>query len=239
MASLRILPIPTALQPAAATLANVTLLPNVITTCFILPMPFNPNATPTTTTPALLSTGGSRTCKRLYPKTSTTTKDLLRCKRRIDFAGLSYTLPKPKTESVARRNERERNRVRLVNQSFSRLRDHVPEAIRQKKSSKVDTLKSAVDYIRCLQQMLDDSDAVNAAFGNTATSPAPLQQPDMRQLSSGYSSDCSGSSPGSSPGHTPGHTSSHSGYTTDSSVNSVDSLSAEDVDLLDFASWFQ
>ena len=239
MASLRILPVPTALQPthAAATLANVTLLPNVITTCFILPMPFNPSGTPTTT-PALISSGGSRTCKRLYPKTSTTTKDLLRCKRRIDFAGLSYTLPKPKTESVARRNERERNRVRLVNQSFSRLRDHVPETIRQKKSSKVDTLKSAVDYIRCLQQMLDDSDAVNAAFGNTVSTTMPLQ-PDLHQLSSGYSSDCSGSSPGSSPGHTPGHASSHSGYTTDSSVNSVESLSAEDVDLLDFASWFQ
>ena len=232
MTSLRILPAPTTLE-AGATPAKVTILPNLITTCYILPMQFNSNATPSATPAA------GRTCKRLCPKSSTT-KDLLRCKRRIDFAGLGYSLPKPKTESVTRRNERERNRVRLVNQSFARLRDHVPEAIRKKKSSKVDTLKSAVDYIRSLQQLLDDSDAVNAAFGPGAASVSTLQ-PDLRRFSSGsgYSSDCSGPSPGSSPGHTPGHTSSHSGYSTDCSVTSVDSLSAEDVDLLDFASWFQ
>ncbi|KAK2173319.1 hypothetical protein NP493_884g02001 [Ridgeia piscesae] len=234
MSSVRILPAPTFPRAdyLAATPGKVTILPNVITTCIILPMPFNANATPSVT-PATTT----RTCKRLCPKSSAT-KELVRCKRRIDFAGLGYSLPKPKTESVSRRNERERNRVRLVNQSFARLRDHVPEAIRKKKSSKVDTLKSAVDYIQCLQQLLDDSDAVNAAFG-TSTTAAITLQPDLRRLSSGYSSDCSGPSPGSSPGHTPFHTPSHSGYSTDSSVNSVDSLRAEDVDLLDFASWFQ
>ncbi|EEC12616.1 conserved hypothetical protein, partial [Ixodes scapularis] len=59
------------------------------------------------------------------------------------------------TQAVARRNERERNRVRLVNMGFAALRQHVPNFTQNKKMSKVDTLRSAVDYIKSLQDLLD------------------------------------------------------------------------------------
>ncbi|CAB3382767.1 Hypothetical predicted protein [Cloeon dipterum] len=58
------------------------------------------------------------------------------------------------TISVARRNARERNRVKQVNNGFSNLRQHIPFTARNKKMSKVETLKCAVDYIRNMQIML-------------------------------------------------------------------------------------
>ena len=60
--------------------------------------------------------------------------------------------------SGARRNERERNRVRLVNAGFDRLRDHVPQGRRNRKLSKVDTLRAAVEYIGHLQAILHHAD---------------------------------------------------------------------------------
>lgn len=56
--------------------------------------------------------------------------------------------------SVARRNERERNRVKMVNMGFATLRQHVPNGAKNKKMSKVETLRSAVEYIRQLQRLL-------------------------------------------------------------------------------------
>ncbi|KAI2808352.1 protein dimerization [Blomia tropicalis] len=56
--------------------------------------------------------------------------------------------------SVARRNERERNRVKMVNMGFATLRQHVPNGVKNKKMSKVETLRSAVEYIRQLQRLL-------------------------------------------------------------------------------------
>lgn len=56
--------------------------------------------------------------------------------------------------SVARRNERERNRVKMVNMGFATLRQHVPNGTKNKKMSKVETLRSAVEYIRQLQKLL-------------------------------------------------------------------------------------
>ena len=64
--------------------------------------------------------------------------------------------------SGARRNERERNRVRQVNAGFDRLRDHVPQGRRNRKLSKVDTLRAAVEYIGHLQEILG-----HRADGNT------------------------------------------------------------------------
>lgn len=61
--------------------------------------------------------------------------------------------------SGARRNERERNRVRQVNAGFDRLRDHVPQGRRNRKLSKVDTLRAAVEYIAHLQAILGRSDS--------------------------------------------------------------------------------
>ncbi|KAK2158788.1 hypothetical protein LSH36_164g09010 [Paralvinella palmiformis] len=61
------------------------------------------------------------------------------------------------TPSVTKRNERERNRVKQVNLGFERLRQHVPSSESNKKMSKVDTLRAAVDYISQLQTMLEAS----------------------------------------------------------------------------------
>ena len=64
--------------------------------------------------------------------------------------------------SMGRRNARERNRVKQVNNSFTTLRQHIPGAAKAKKISKVETLKQAVDYIRGLQELLEEHDAMIA-----------------------------------------------------------------------------
>ncbi|XP_019764683.2 achaete-scute complex protein T3-like [Dendroctonus ponderosae] len=66
--------------------------------------------------------------------------------------------------AVARRNARERNRVKQVNNGFANLRQHIPSFIAQafesntgrgnKKLSKVETLRMAVEYIRSLEEIL-------------------------------------------------------------------------------------
>lgn len=70
--------------------------------------------------------------------------------------------------SVQRRNARERNRVKQVNNGFANLRQHIPSDVitaltnggrgASKKLSKVDTLKLAVEYIRRLQDLLDENE---------------------------------------------------------------------------------
>ncbi|XP_015909767.1 achaete-scute homolog 1a [Parasteatoda tepidariorum] len=86
-------------------------------------------------------------------------QDLLRCKRRIQLGQLSSggKGSNPQPAAVARRNERERNRVRLVNLGFATLRQHVPNSSKNKKMSKVDTLRSAVEYIKRLQELLGET----------------------------------------------------------------------------------
>ena len=66
--------------------------------------------------------------------------------------------------AVARRNARERRRVKMVNDGFLRLRRHVPTDPKNKKLSKVKTLRLAIEYIHHLQQLLQtDSNAKNTA----------------------------------------------------------------------------
>lgn len=77
------------------------------------------------------------------------------CRRKIAFhPTLGYAIPPPLPAKVARRNARERNRVKQVNCGFEMLREHIPSAAAEKKMSKVDTLRHAVEYIRSLQKML-------------------------------------------------------------------------------------
>ncbi|XP_063886005.1 achaete-scute complex protein T8-like [Scylla paramamosain] len=73
----------------------------------------------------------------------------VKCRRRINYSDSDAPVP------VSRRNARERNRVKQVSQGFALLRQHVPQAARKKKMSKVETLRCAVDYIRGLQLLLD------------------------------------------------------------------------------------
>ncbi|KAK7107329.1 hypothetical protein V1264_015272 [Littorina saxatilis] len=89
-------------------------------------------------------------------KTEPQTPELLRCKRRADLGKLGF--PEAKPVSVSRRNARERNRVKLVNSGFEVLREHVPNGKKNRKMSKVDTLRSAVEYIRQMQEMIDEHD---------------------------------------------------------------------------------
>ncbi|XP_069753270.1 achaete-scute homolog 1-like [Narcine bancroftii] len=158
------------------------------------------------------SSGGSgKGCKALKrPRSSS--PELLRCKRRLSFTGLGYSLPQQQPAAVARRNERERNRVKLVNAGFQTLRQHVPNGASNKKMSKVETLRSAVEYIRALQQLLDEHDAVSAAFQCGLPSPT-------------YSADLNSIPP--SPLST---------YSSDE--GSYEALSPEEQELLDFTSWF-
>lgn len=76
---------------------------------------------------------------------------------------------KPAPIAVARRNARERNRVKQVNNGFANLRQHIPNSIAaafesasgrggNKKLSKVETLRMAVEYIRSLEEMLASSE---------------------------------------------------------------------------------
>lgn len=81
--------------------------------------------------------------------------DLMRCKR-SKFSPSSFSLNGSNPPVAARRNERERNRVKQVNMGFSTLRQRVPDGVKNKKMSKVETLRSAVDYIKKLQKMLNE-----------------------------------------------------------------------------------
>ncbi|CAG5927372.1 unnamed protein product [Menidia menidia] len=160
--------------------------------------------------------GGSKSACKQPKRQRSSSPELLRCKRRLNFAGFGYTLPQQQPHAVARRNERERNRVKLVNNGFATLREHVPNGAANKKMSKVETLRSAVEYIRALQQLLDEHDAVSAAFQAGVLSPA---------MSQGYSADMN--SMAGSP---------VSSYSSDE--GSYEPLSPEEQELLDFTNWF-
>ncbi|CAK9821511.1 Achaete-scute complex protein T5 [Anthophora retusa] len=85
----------------------------------------------------------------------------------------------PPPVAVARRNARERNRVRQVNNGFATLRQHIPSHIaagygdRGKKLSKVETLRMAVEYIRGLQRLLAEADGVEYDSKVTSSQCAP------------------------------------------------------------------
>ena len=65
-----------------------------------------------------------------------------------------HSVKKPQTASVAKRNLRERTRVRGVNDGFGKLKMHVPDL--KNKSSKVETLRGAIDYIKRLKELLGE-----------------------------------------------------------------------------------
>jgi len=103
-----------------------------------------------------------------------------RCKRKLDFVGddvdggtaergrrLSHGRggggSARRAASVARRNERERKRVSLINRTFETLRDQLPASLwghrNLAKVSKVETLRAAIGYIRTLEDLLAADDA--------------------------------------------------------------------------------
>ncbi|VDN53085.1 unnamed protein product [Dracunculus medinensis] len=68
-------------------------------------------------------------------------------------------LQKKQSLKVERRNERERKRVHQVNLGYALLLSKVPGA-KDKKLSKVETLRQATRYIHYLQQLLNSGNQV-------------------------------------------------------------------------------
>lgn len=100
------------------------------------------------------------------------------CKRSKMYQTTPYGTVPHQPASVARRNARERNRVKQVNNGFAKLRQHIPQSVAQalggntagthggsragsKKLSKVETLRMAVEYIRSLQLLLDENEGAD------------------------------------------------------------------------------
>ncbi|XP_029351376.1 achaete-scute homolog 4-like [Echeneis naucrates] len=68
---------------------------------------------------------------------------------------------------IRKRNERERHRVRCVNEGYARLREHLPQEFEDKRLSKVETLRAAIDYIKHLQNLLDlNVSGMEVSLGN-------------------------------------------------------------------------
>ncbi|NXT73400.1 ASCL1 protein, partial [Zapornia atra] len=59
------------------------------------------------------SPGGKPSAPRAAKRQRSASPELMRCKRRLNFSGFGYSLPQQQPAAVARRNERERNRVKL------------------------------------------------------------------------------------------------------------------------------
>ncbi|XP_004627144.1 achaete-scute homolog 2 [Octodon degus] len=163
-----------------------------------------------------------------------TSPELLRCSRRrrpgaAESGGCAA--------AVARRNERERNRVKLVNLGFQALRQHVPHGGASKKLSKVETLRSAVEYIRALQRLLAEHDAVRAALAGGLLAPAtrvPVSCELPETSPTATSPSCSSSCPGGEGSSEP--ESPRSAYSSDDS-GCEGELSPAERDLLDLSSW--
>lgn len=157
--------------------------------------------------------------------------DTGRCKKR------SYLhQPYPaQPASVARRNARERNRVKQVNNGFAALRQHIPSTVTaalaggrgsSRKLSKVDTLRLAVEYIKSLKHLLEESDegCSETQIGLGLTPNGPQTPPSSEESHSPAPSLVSESSVGPNC---------HDAY------DSYEPMSPEDEELLDVISWWQ
>lgn len=202
------------------------------------------------------------------------TNNDVRCKRKIQF--MPYGTPPQQPASVARRNARERNRVKQVNNGFATLRQHIPSTIAaafspqgsgssssgrgaSKKLSKVETLRLAVEYIRSLQQMIEDHET-DVMGGNPMSSESAMMDnryyassPDsLTQQFSSYplilpTPTCSEASASPTPSHSSeGSVSATSTYTPTTlyhpqdNYENYDPKSPEDEELLDaIFSWQQ
>eukprot|EP00794_Sanderia_malayensis_P012785 gene12785-14096_t len=103
---------------------------------------------------------------------SSSTTNSSRGRKRTATSRLPAKLKEP--AAVARRNARERRRVKMVNDGFLRLRKHVPTDPKNKKLSKVKTLRLAIDYIKHLQQLLVESSVKQTHTTSTYNSLAGI-----------------------------------------------------------------
>ncbi|XP_050672370.1 achaete-scute complex protein T3-like [Leptidea sinapis] len=153
-----------------------------------------------------------------------------RCKKR------TYLQSYPsQPASVARRNARERNRVKQVNNGFAALRQHIPSAVSaalaggrgsSRKLSKVDTLRLAVEYIKSLKRLLEDGEegCSESQLGLGLNTSGPQTPPSSEESHSPAPSLLSDGSAGPNC---------HETY------DSYEPMSPEDEELLDVISWWQ
>ncbi|XP_047545844.1 achaete-scute complex protein T3-like [Vanessa atalanta] len=179
-------------------------------------------------------------------------------RKKVHFRTNPYT--GPQAVSIARRNARERNRVKQVNDGFNALRRHLPASVvaalsggarrgSGKKLSKVDTLRMVVEYIRYLQQLLDESDAalgITRDQENRENIPSSNSQ-SMNSLSDmddgffyGSSSPCSEKANSPAPSECSSGVSSAYSPVDRYEVSTQQTLGPMDEDeLLDVISWWQ
>lgn len=157
--------------------------------------------------------------------------DPARCKKKSYLHQPYQTQP----ASVARRNARERNRVKQVNNGFAALRQHIPSAISaalaggrgaSRKLSKVDTLRLAVEYIRSLKRILEENEdgCSESQMGLSLSTNGPQTPPSSEESHSPAPSLVSESSAGPNC---------HDAY------DAYEPMSPEDEELLDVISWWQ
>lgn len=157
--------------------------------------------------------------------------DATRCKKKTYLHQPYTTQP----ASVARRNARERNRVKQVNNGFAALRQHIPSAVTaalaggrgsSRKLSKVDTLRLAVEYIKSLKRLLEESEE-----GCSET-----------QLTLNLNNSGPQTPPSSEESHSPAPSlmsEGSAGPNCHDAYDSYDPMSPEDEELLDVISWWQ
>lgn len=88
---------------------------------------------------------------------------------------------------IQKRNERERQRVRCVNQGYTKLRSHLPAQNQDKRLSKVETLRAAIRYIKYLQGLVDMENPTLTSF-STGTDVGQGSQNSSSAPESGSSS---------------------------------------------------
>nr|CAB3223485.1 Achaete-Scute a-like1 basic helix-loop-helix transcription factor protein [Phallusia mammillata] len=84
------------------------------------------------------------------------------------------TPPVKNVVSVARRNARERRRIKHVNSAFDDLRKRVPTGNDYRKISKVETLRSAIEYIKALEAIVERQETeVTSSHVTSSTNQDP------------------------------------------------------------------
>ncbi|XP_062822693.1 achaete-scute homolog 3, partial [Anolis carolinensis] len=80
---------------------------------------------------------------------------------------------------IRKRNERERQRVKCVNEGYAKLRHHLPAEYLEKRLSKVETLRAAIKYIKNLQSMLPNDSDGNSRGDHQSSHDSSSQIPNM------------------------------------------------------------